>query len=141
MQPIIEIKVSDAPLDPLFCIQSAIDPACGGLSVFIGTVRDTTRGKQVKKLQFESYTPMAEKEMKKIANLITSKWNARRIIMHHRVGSLDVGDFAVVIAISTPHRKAAFDACQYAIDTLKETVPIWKKEIFDDGEVWVAAHP
>ena len=141
MKPKIEIKISDPVLDPLYCIKSATDPSCGGLAVFIGTVRSSTGGKGVQRLEFEAYKPMAEGEMKKIAEQIISRWDARRIIIHHRVGSLDVGDIAVIIAVSTPHRKAAFEACQYAIDTLKETVPIWKKEVFDDGEVWVAAHP
>ncbi|MFT7605659.1 MAG: molybdopterin synthase catalytic subunit, partial [Saprospiraceae bacterium] len=69
------------------------------------------------------------------------KWKADKIAIHHRVGVLEIKEIAVIIAVSTPHRKAAFEACQYCIDTLKETVPIWKKEIFEDGEVWVAAHP
>ncbi|MCL4136184.1 UNVERIFIED_CONTAM: hypothetical protein GTU68_015979 [Idotea baltica] len=84
---------------------------------------------------------MAIKEMAKIAEAIMEKWNALAVSIHHRVGSLGIGDIAVIIAVSTPHRDKAFVACQYAIDTLKETVPIWKKEIFIDGEVWVAAHP
>jgi len=141
MKPRIDINISDQPLDHLACIQSATDPSCGGLSVFIGTVRNSTRGKQVQRLEFEAYAPMAEAEMKKIAGQIVSKWNAHRIVIHHRTGSLSIGDTAVIIAISTPHRKASLEAVQFAIDTLKETVPIWKKEIFDDGEVWVAAHP
>ncbi|MEL6718668.1 MAG: molybdenum cofactor biosynthesis protein MoaE, partial [Bacteroidota bacterium] len=90
---------------------------------------------------FEAYEPMAVSEMRKIAEQAAHRWEARNISIHHRVGTLQVGEIAVIIAVATPHRKAAFEACQFAIDTLKETVPIWKKEIFEDGEVWVAAHP
>ena len=93
------------------------------------------------RLEFEAYAPMAISEMTKIAAEVEQRWQAHHVVIHHRVGSLAIGDIAVIIAVSTPHRKAAFEACQYAIDTLKETVPIWKKEIFEDGEVWVAAHP
>jgi len=92
-------------------------------------------------LEFEAFEPMAISEMCKIAESIMDKWSATKVSIHHRVGTLAIKEIAVVIAVSTPHRQAAFEACQYAIDTLKETVPIWKKEIFEDGEVWVAAHP
>ncbi|HAS36974.1 MAG TPA: molybdenum cofactor biosynthesis protein MoaE, partial [Flavobacteriales bacterium] len=85
--------------------------------------------------------PMAVKEMKKIAEEAEKRWNTIHICIHHRVGTLEVGEIPVVIAVSTPHRKAAFEACEYCIDQLKETVPIWKKEFFEGGEVWVAAHP
>ena len=104
-------------------------------------MRNQTGGREVVRLDFEAFGPMAVKEMRKIAETVEKRWKAERVCIHHRVGSLDIGELAVVIAVSTPHRKAAFEACQYAIDTLKETVPIWKKEIFKDGEVWVAAHP
>jgi len=84
---------------------------------------------------------MAIKEMQKIADYAKWKWKAEKIAIHHRVGSLTIGEIAVVIAVATPHRKASFEACEYCIDTLKETVPIWKKEFFEGGEIWVAAHP
>ena len=93
------------------------------------------------RLEFESYEPMAIKEMQKIAERAAAKWPVEKMVIHHRVGVLGIGEIAVIIAVATPHRKAAFEACEFAIDTLKETVPIWKKEIFEDGEVWVAAHP
>ena len=137
----IEIKVLETPLSEKDCIDVVTDDAAGGTTVFIGTVRNQTQGKKVVRLEFEAYVPMAEKEMQKIAEEVEKKWNALHVAIHHRVGVLDVGEIPVIIAVSTPHRKAAFEACEYAIDTLKETVPIWKKEIFDDGEVWVAAHP
>ncbi len=79
--------------------------------------------------------------MRKIAERASERWPVEKMAIHHRVGHLKVGEIAVVIVVATPHRKAAFEACEFAIDTLKETVPIWKKERFEDGDVWVAAHP
>ena len=92
-------------------------------------------------LEFEAYAPMALSEMQKIANTVLEKWPVLKIAIHHRIGDLRIGEIPVIIAISAAHRQAAFEACQFCIDTLKETVPIWKKEIFDNGEVWVSAHP
>ena len=137
-----DIQIKDTALNTNECIQFVHNSGAGGHVVFIGTVRDMTSGKRVVRLEFESYVPMAIKEMKRICAQINDQWpEVIGISMHHRVGSLDIGEIPVVIAISSAHRNVAFQACQYAIDTLKETVPIWKKEIFEDGEVWVAAHP
>jgi len=137
----IDIKVSAHPLSSQHCETFVSDHQAGGTALFIGTVRNQTQGKKVIRLAFEAYEPMARKEMQKIAGQVQRRWQALHVAIHHRVGVLDVGEVPVIIAVSAPHRKAAFEACQYAIDTLKETVPIWKKEIFEDGEVWVAAHP
>lgn len=137
----IDIKILDQTLDTDSCRSFVTHSSAGGIVVFVGTVRDQTQGKRVTKLEFEAFESMAIKEMAKIAEAIQEKWDAIHVAIHHRVGTLDISEIAVIIAVSTPHRKAAFEACQYAIDTLKETVPIWKKEFFDDGEVWVAAHP
>jgi len=137
----IQLKISDTPLDLMACINQVTDPACGGIDVFIGTVRDETQGKPVLRLEFEAYESMALREMQKIAEQTFEHWPVLSIAIHHRTGVLEVGDVAVVIAVGAAHRAAAFEACRYAIDTLKLTVPIWKKEVFEDGEVWVAAHP
>ena len=136
-----DIQIQEAPLSNEACTDFVNHPEAGGNVVFVGTVRAQTQGKRVLKLEFEAYAPMAIKEMRKIAETVSQKWNALAVSFHHRVGVLDIGEVAVIIAVSTPHRKAAFEACEYAINTLKETVPIWKKEFFEDGEVWVAAHP
>ncbi|MCR9290811.1 MAG: molybdenum cofactor biosynthesis protein MoaE [Bacteroidetes bacterium] len=136
-----DIRILSKPLDPKFCIDFVTSDDAGAIDVFIGTVRNNTKGKKVVRLEFESYKPMAISEMTKIAERAFEKYPSRKIAIHHRVGTLEIGEIAVIIAVSTPHRKASFEACQFMIDTLKETVPIWKKEIFEDGEVWVAAHP
>jgi len=137
----INIQLLDVPLSTEECTRLVKDPAAGGIVVFEGTVRNLTKGKVVQRLEFEAYAPMAVKEMQKIAEQIEEKFEAINVVIHHRIGVLNILETAVVIAVSTPHRKAAFQACEYAIDTLKESVPIWKKEVFEDGEIWVAAHP
>jgi molybdopterin synthase catalytic subunit len=137
----IDIQLSTEPLDISHCINLVQSPECGGIDVFIGTVRSQTKGKQVVQLEFEAYERMAVKEMRKIAEEAMSKWPVHKIAVHHRTGVLQIGEVPVVIAVSAAHRDAAFDACRYIIDTLKQTVPIWKKEVFEDGEVWVSAHP
>lgn len=136
-----DIELLTTPLDTQRCINFVNTKDAGGIDVFIGTVRDATKGKAVLRLEFEAYESMAVAEMRKVAEQAIEKFGAKKIALHHRTGILEIGEAAVVIAVSAPHRAAAFDACRYCIDTLKETVPIWKKEIFEDGEVWVAAHP
>ncbi len=136
-----KIYITDKRLDAKACTDEVVYPGAGGIVVFVGTVRDQTKGKSVKHLEFESYEPMALKEMQKIADQAVEKWGLHDMVIHHRVGLVPIEEEAVVIACSSAHRKEAFAACEYAIDTLKETVPIWKKELFEDGEVWVSAHP
>lgn len=137
----IDIQLKTTALDPDECTRFVASDSAGGTVVFIGTVRDQTKGKRVVRLEFEAYEPMAIAEMTRIAEAAKERWSAEKVSIHHRTGVLEIGEVPVVIAVATPHRQAAFEACQYCIDTLKETVPIWKKEIFEDGEVWVAAHP
>lgn len=135
------IKITEQPLNPEDVTSTVHDNEAGGVSVFIGTVRASTKDKKVIRLEFETYLNMAISEIEKIIKSAKEKWPILHMTIHHRVGSLTIGEVAVVIAVSSPHRKEAFLACEYAIDTLKETVPIWKKEIFEDGEEWVSAHP
>jgi len=135
------IHLTFDPLDTNKIVSLVSSPELGGISVFIGAVRDQTKGKKVLRLEYEAYEPMAVAEMTKIADMVTEKWPEAVIAIHHRVGTLQIGEAAVVIAVATPHRVQAFAACKFAIDTLKQQVPIWKKEIFEDGEVWVSANP
>jgi molybdopterin synthase catalytic subunit len=137
----INIKISPSTLNVQECVNWVMSPDSGGIDVFIGTVRNATKGKIVTRLEFEAYETMALREMEKIAAQALDKWPVQKILIHHRTGVLQIGEIPVIIAVAAAHRAAAFDACRYIIDTLKETVPIWKKEIFEDGEVWVAAHP
>ncbi|VAW48530.1 Molybdopterin synthase catalytic subunit MoaE [hydrothermal vent metagenome] len=135
------VLVTDQLLDTQAIIKLVEAEEGGALNVFIGTVRNATKGKKVLKLGFEAYEPMATKELEKIIESANSKWPILKVAVHHRTGVMQIGEVPVVIAVSTAHRRAGFEACQFIIDTLKETVPIWKKEFFEDGEVWVAAHP
>ena len=137
----IDIRLSSPPLSIAACEESVLTPDAGGTVVFIGTVRNNTKGKPVVRLEFEAYEPMAISEMQKIAQQAIEKFSVLKVAIHHAIGVLDIGEIPVIIAVSAAHRGAAFDACEYCIDTLKQTVPIWKKEVYGDGEVWVSAHP
>jgi molybdopterin synthase catalytic subunit len=137
----IDIKITSGPLDILSCIQWVMTPQCGGIDVFIGTVRNSTKGKQVLRLEFEAYETMALHQMQKIGDEAMKHWPLEKILIHHRTGVLQVGEVPVIIAVAAAHRATAFEACRFAIDRLKQTVPIWKKEVFEDGETWVTANP
>ena len=135
------ILLSETSIDVAQVIRAVDSDEAGAVDVFIGTVRNRTGERRVVRLEYEAYDAMAIKEMEKLAEAVKQRWPVKKLAIHHRKGTLHIGDVAVVIAVSTPHRQEAFEACRYTIDTLKQTVPIWKKEIFEDGEVWVAAHP
>jgi molybdopterin synthase catalytic subunit len=113
----------------------------GGLVTFIGAVRDHARGRSIRHLEYESYRGMAEREMEKIAGEAGRRWPGSRVAIAHRSGHLEIGELAVVVVAAAPHRAEAFAACRFAIDTLKETVPIWKKEVTTDGDYWVDDRP
>jgi molybdopterin synthase catalytic subunit len=135
------IKITSEKLDLQECYHFVTDASCGGIAVFVGTVRNDTQGKEVSQLDFSTYKPMAIKEMQKIAERALEKFEIHKIAIHHAEGLLQIGAIPVIITASAKHRKAAFLACEFAIDRLKESVPIWKKEHFSTGEVWVNAHP
>ena len=116
-------------------------PKSGGICVFVGTVREFTKGEEVVSLEFETYKKMALKEMDKIATEAVVKWDLNKVIIRHAVGLKEVEVPVVVVGASSAHRDACFEACRYLIDTLKKTVPIWKKECFENKSVWVSAHP
>lgn len=137
----IDIQLKETILNTQACIDFVSNGGAGAIDIFIGTVRNNTQQRRVVRLEYEAYAPMAISEMQKLADQACAKWQIQGIAIHHRVGTLQIGDAAVIIAVSTPHRAEAFEACKWIIDTLKQTIPIWKKEIFEDGAVWVAAHP
>ncbi|HEU5141410.1 MAG TPA: molybdenum cofactor biosynthesis protein MoaE [Bacillales bacterium] len=114
-----------------------VHPNAGAVNTFIGTVREMTKGKRTLYLQYEAYVTMAEKQLTQIGKEIEEKWPEARTAITHRIGRLDISDLAVVIAVSSPHRAASFEASRYAIERIKEIVPIWKKEHWEDGTKWV----
>ncbi|MBI2205237.1 MAG: molybdenum cofactor biosynthesis protein MoaE [Candidatus Rokubacteria bacterium] len=131
-------RVVERPLSPDAVADAVADAGAGGIAIFSGVVRNQTGGRAVKFLEYEAHAPMAETKMREIGDAIRARWSGvRRIAMLHRVGRLEIGESSVLIGVSAAHRGEAFAACQYAIDTLKRTVPVWKKEHFEDGEVWV----
>jgi molybdopterin synthase catalytic subunit len=134
------ILVSPAPLSIDAAIDAVRGPDAGGIVVFLGTVRDTNRGKRVRHLEYEAYAEMAEAKMREIGAALERAQAPLRIALHHRVGDLAIGETAVIIAAAAPHRDAAFAAARAAIDELKRVVPIWKKEYTDDGAVWIEDH-
>ncbi|WP_027077607.1 molybdenum cofactor biosynthesis protein MoaE [Maribacter antarcticus] len=116
-------------------------PHSGGICVFVGAVREFTAQQEVVGLEFETYEKMALKEMEKIADKAIDKWNLQKVVIKHAVGMKNVEEPVVIVGASSAHRSECFEACRFLIDTLKETVPIWKKELFKDKTVWVSAHP
>ncbi|WAA11353.1 molybdenum cofactor biosynthesis protein MoaE [Fervidibacillus albus] len=118
-------------------IQKVESPNAGAITTFIGTVREWTKGKRTVYLEYDAYIPMAEKMLQKIGIEIQEKWPDTVIAISHRIGHLNISDIAVCIAVSSPHRKAAYEANEYAIERIKQMVPIWKKEHWENGEMWI----
>jgi molybdopterin synthase catalytic subunit len=128
--------MTEAPLDPAPLVRFVEAPDMGAVVTFSGNVRDHNRGRRVEYLEYDAYRPMAEKEMQQIAEDAVLRWDCR-IAIQHRVGRLEIGEPSVLVVAACAHRGAAFEACRYAIDTLKERVPIWKREVWEGGEVWI----
>ncbi|MVM29163.1 molybdenum cofactor biosynthesis protein MoaE [Spirosoma sp. HMF4905] len=135
------IAITTEPIDVASALQNLQTEQAGAIDLFLGVVRDNTKKRPVDRLEYEAYDRMAISEMQKIADEAHRQWPILRYTIIHRTGTLRTGELAVLIGIASAHRADAFEACRYIIDTIKQTVPIWKKEIFTDGEVWVNAHP
>lgn len=135
------IKITENPIDILKVVETASSLNAGAVNVFIGNVRNTANNKKVVWLEYEAYEAMAVAETRKIIDAAAQKWPLLGWAVAHRVGTLKPGETAVVVAVSTRHRKESFEACQYIIDQLKTNVPIFKKEVFEDGAEWISAKP
>ncbi len=131
------IQLTREPLKRDELIAAVSHPSVGGIVVFEGVVRDNARGKQVRYLEYDVYEEMAEQQIRVIVAEAQQRWGVERVAVAHRFGRLEIGEASVIIVIASPHRGEAFDACRYIIDTLKSTVPIWKKEVATNGEEWV----
>jgi len=132
------IRVTTEALSADALADAVTVPEAGGVVVFLGVVRNNNAGRRVVALEYEAHVPMAEAKMKEIGEAVYRRWpDVKQVAMAHRIGRLGIGEASVVIAVSAAHRQQAFEACHFAIDRLKETVPIWKREIFEDGAVWV----
>lgn len=135
------VALTTDPIDVASALKDLQSDQAGAIDFFLGVVRDNTQDRPVDRLDYEAYDRMALSEMQKIVDTATTRWPVLRCTVIHRTGTLHIGEIAVLIGVATAHRADAFDACRYIIDTIKQTVPIWKKELFTDGEVWVNAHP
>ncbi|UFH56800.1 molybdenum cofactor biosynthesis protein MoaE [Spirosoma sp. KNUC1025] len=135
------IILTSEPIDVASALNDLQSAQAGAIDIFLGVVRDNTNERSVDRLEYEAYDRMAVSEMQKIADDANERWPLLRYTIIHRKGTLQIGEIAVLIGVATAHRAEAFEACRYIIDTIKQTVPIWKKEVFSDGEQWVNAHP
>jgi molybdopterin synthase catalytic subunit len=135
MEPLISITHERLDRDAL--VAAVSHPGAGGIVVFEGVVRDNARGKQVRYLEYDVYPEMAAQQIREIVAEAERRWGVERVAVAHRIGRLEIGEASVIIVVASPHRAEAFDACRYIIDTLKATVPIWKKEVATNGEEWV----
>lgn len=130
-------EIVEEPIDVEAIIEKVKRREAGAITTFMGTVREWTMGKRTVYLKYQAYKPMAVKMLTKIGDEIEEKWPNTKVAITHRIGHLDISDLAVVIAVSSPHRKAAYEANEYAIERIKQIVPIWKKEHWEDGETWI----
>lgn len=138
------ITIGREPIDVAALERTVAEPRAGGIVSFAGTTREDNAGRRVIRLEYEAYEPMALSEMRRLAREAGERWQIVRIVIAHRIGVVNIGETSVAIAASAAHRAEAFEACRFAIDRLKEIVPIWKKEYFEGGEVWVgcqSSHP
>ncbi len=135
MEPIIQI--TQDKLDRETLIDAVSHPSMGGIVVFEGVVRNNARNKTIRYLEYEVYTEMAIPQIRSIITEAQQRWGVERLAVAHRTGRLEIGETSVIIVVASPHRAEAFEACRYVIDTLKQSVPIWKKEVATDGEAWV----
>lgn len=135
--PQLHVRLQAEAIDLAAAAALLQDPRAGGLTTFTGTVRDHNHGRQVLSLAYEAYPEMAHARMAAIAREIAERWPVYHVVLIHRIGPLAIGDAAVFVGIASAHRDVAFEACRYGIDAIKAEVPIWKKEVFVGGEVWV----
>ncbi len=132
-----DFRISGDPLDVAAVVAEAESEDAGAVATFVGTVRRRSRDRDVLHLEYEAFEEMAEPMLRSLADELTARHGLCRVAIHHRIGRVEIGEPSVVIAVSAPHRTAALDACREAIDTLKQTIPLWKKEIYEGGEEWL----
>jgi molybdopterin converting factor subunit 1 len=133
--------IKERPLSLADVVAAVAHPGAGGIDIFVGNVRDRSRGHDIARLEYEAYEPMALRVMQQIGAAVEAETPGARVAIHHRLGVLQIGDSAVIVAASAPHRAEAFAACRAAIERLKQDVPIWKREVATDGHAWVVQGP
>jgi len=130
-------RVTDQPLNLQELVDFVSDPGAGAIATFVGTTRNSNEGRRVVALDYDAYPEMAEKELRRIGGDANKKWQLCRMAIVHRIGPVQITQASVMIAVSSAHREAAFAACRFAIEEIKKTVPIWKKELYEGGELWI----
>ena len=130
-------RITRDPVDAQAIARQMLRQADGAICVFEGVVRDHSKGKRTMHLEYEGYEPMALKKLEEIGLFVRGAWEIGTVAIVHRLGRMEIGETSVAVIVTSSHRRAAFDACHYASDRLKKVVPIWKKEFFEDGEVWI----
>jgi molybdopterin synthase catalytic subunit len=130
-------RVTDKPINFQELVDCVTDPEAGAIATFIGTTRNNNQGRKVIALDYEAYPEMAEKELARLGEEAKKKWQICRMAVIHRIGPVQISEPSVMIAVSAAHREAAFAACRFAIEEIKKTVPIWKKEVYEGGEIWI----
>ncbi len=130
-------RVTHKPLNLQELVDFVTDPEAGAIVTFVGTTRNNNEGRRVIALDYDAYPEMAEKELARIGEQAKKKWQIRRMGIIHRIGPVQITEPSVIIAVSAAHRADAFEACRFGIEEIKTTVPIWKKELFEGGEVWI----
>ena len=133
------IHITHETLDPGRVVELVQHPGAGAIVTFVGTTRDHTGDRRVLRLEYEAYRPMADEQLRRVADEMRDQWELTGVAIHHRLGRLEIGEASLVVAVSSAHRQAAFEACHFSIDRIKQIVPIWKKEFFEGGEVWVGS--
>jgi len=130
-------RVTDKIINLAELVEFVTDPGAGAIATFVGTTRNNNEGRKVIALDYDGYPEMAEKELRRIGADAKTKWPICRMAIVHRLGPVQITEASVIIAVSAGHRDAAFAACRFAIEEIKKTVPIWKKEVYEGGEVWI----
>ena len=139
MRSAAAIHITHDVLEPGKAVDLVQHSGAGAIATFVGTTRDHTGDRRVLRLEYEAYRPMADEQLQRVADEMRAQWDLTGVAIHHRLGRLEIGEASLVVAVSSAHRQAAFEACHFSIDRIKQIVPIWKKEFFEGGEVWVGS--
>ena len=132
--------ITREPLDPQPLVEAVRKDESGAVALFYGVVRNHNMGRSVQYLEYDAYESMAVKKLREVADEVCAKFPVNGVAALHRIGRLEIGETSLLVAVSSPHRKEAFEACHYAVDRIKETVPVWKKEVWEDGSEWIEGH-
>ena len=133
-------EITSEPLDPAPLVESVRRDESGAVTLFYGVVRNENMGRNVQYLEYDAYPEMAIKKMREVGDEVRAKFPVTGIGILHRIGRLEIGETSLLVAVSSGHRRESFEACHYAVDRIKQIVPVWKKEVWEDGEEWIEGH-